>query len=226
MTTIANIVQKIVRNKPFLEEALARGLINYASLAETLESEIEKELDKKVQISAIVMALRRFAEKLEQKIIKKSSFQFKESDLTIKSDLIEFTVQKSSTMINCIKKLYEFVDFGKGDFLTITQGVYELTLITNKKYKNKFEKVFENEKIIKTIESLASVTIKIPIDIVETVGFFYIITKALNWENINIVEIVSTLTELTFIVKEDDAPRAFKVLKELIGESKIYSSHT
>lgn len=164
------------------------------------------------------MALRRLAEKLETELIKKTSFQFKETDVTIKSDLVEFTVQKSATVINSIRKIYDSVDFSKGDFLTMTQGVYEITLIFNKKYKNKFAKIFEEEKIIKTIDSLASVTIKIPIDVVETVGFFYIITKALNWENINIIEIVSTLTELTFIVKEDDAPRAFKVLKELIRE--------
>ena len=218
MTTISNIAQKIVREKPFLEEALAKGLINYAALAENFQEEIEKELRKKVKISAIVMALRRLAEKLETELIKKTSFQFKETDVTIKSDLVEFTVQKSPTVINSIRKVYDSVDFSKGDFLTMTQGIYEITLIFNKKYKNKFEKIFEHEKIIKTIEELASVTIKIPIDVVETVGFFYIITKALNWENINIIEIVSTLTELTFIVKEDDAPRAFKVLKGLIRE--------
>ena len=216
MTTISNIAQKIVREKPFLEEALAKGLINYAALAENFQEEIEKELRKKVKISAIVMALRRLAEKLETELIKKTSFQFKETDVTIKSDLVEFTVQKSPTVIKSIRKVYDSVDFSKGDFLTMTQGIYEITLIFNKKYKNKFEKIFEHEKIIKTIEELASVTIKIPIDVVETVGFFYIITKALNWENINIIEIVSTLTELTFIVKEDDAPRAFKVLKGLV----------
>ena len=216
MTTISNIAQKIVREKPFLEEALAKGLINYAALAENFQEEIEKELRKKVKISAIVMALRRLAEKLETELIKKTSFQFKETDVTIKSYLVEFTVQKSPTVINSIRKVYDSVDFSKGDFLTMTQGIYEITLIFNKKYKNKFEKIFEHEKIIKTIEELASVTIKIPIDVVETVGFFYIITKALNWENINIIEIVSTLTELTFIVKEDDAPRAFKVLKGLV----------
>lgn len=218
MATISNIAQKIVREKPFLEEALAKGLINYASLAENLQEEIEKELRKKVQTSAIVMALRRLAEKLETELVKKSSFQFKETDVTIKSDLVEFTVQKSPSIINSVRKVYDSVDFSRGDFLTMTQGVYEITLIFNKKYKNEFKKIFEKEKIIKTIESLASVTIKIPIDVVETVGFFYIITKALNWENINIIEIVSTLTELTFIVKEDDAPKAFKVLKELVKE--------
>ncbi len=216
MVTIAHLVQKIVREKPFLEESLAKGIINYAALAENIQKEIETELKEKVQISAIVMALRRLAEKLEQKFVVKTALLFKETDITIKSDLVEITVQKTPTIINCIRKLYDLVDFNRGDFLTITQGVYEITIISNKKYKKDFQKVFSQEKIIETIENLASITIRIPLDIVETVGFFYAVTKALNWENINIVETVSTLTELTFIVKEDDAPRSFNVLKELI----------
>lgn len=216
MVTIAHIVQKIVREKPFLEEALSKGIINYAALAEIIQKEVETELREKVQISAIVMALRRLAEKLEQKFIKTASLQFEDTDLTIKSDLIEFTVRKSPSIINCIRKLYDLVDFEQGDFLTITQGVYEITIISNKKYKKEFQKVFQQEKIIEIIENLASITIRIPIDIVETVGFFYAVTKALNWENINIVETVSTLTELTFIVKENDAPRSFNILKGLI----------
>ncbi len=63
---------------------------------------------------------------------------------------------------------------------------------------------------------LSSLSIKIPIEAIETVGLLYILTKAINWENINIVEIVSTLTEMTFILKEDDVSRAFNTVKKLI----------
>lgn len=51
-------------------------------------------------------------------------------------------------------------------------------------------------------------------------GLFYKITRALNWENINIVDIISTWTEMSFIVKEDDIPKAFTVLKKIIKTKK------
>lgn len=218
MVTAAHLVENIVERKPFLEEALARGIINYAALAEILLPEIEKELKQKVKPSAVMMALRRLSEKLEKEHVEGLQIKFKETDLTIKSDLFEITVLKSQTIINTIKKLYDLVDFSKGDFLTMTQGIYEITIISNKKYKERIQRIFATEKIIKTMDRLSSLTLKIPLEAVETVGFFYIITKALNWENICITEIVSTLTELTFIIKEDDVSRAFNTMKQLVEE--------
>ena len=47
------------------------------------------------------------------------------------------------------------------------------------------------------------------------------VTKALNWENINIIEIVSTLREMTFIIEEDKMPIAFSTIKKLIDEQRI-----
>ncbi len=216
MVTISHLTEKIIEKKPFLEEALAKGIINYVALAGILKPEIEKELKKEVKISAIMMSLRRLSEKLEKSFIRQAHIRFKETDITIKSDLFEITVLKSTTIINNIKKLYDLIDFSRGDFLTITHGVYEITIISNKKYKNKIEKIIEEEKIIKIIDGLSSLTIKIPIESIEQVGLFYVITKTLNWENINIIEIVSTLTEMTFIIDETNTARAFDTLKKLV----------
>ena len=223
MVTVSHLVESLVEKTPFLEEALSKGLINYAALAESLQPDIEKELKKQVKHSAVMMALRRLSEKLEKNFIKQSQIHFKETDITIKSDLFEITFSKSQASINSIKKLYDRVDFSKGDFLTITYGVYEITIISNKRYKSKIQKIFEYEKTIKIIDNLSSLTIKVPMELVEQIGLFYTVTKALNWVNINIVEIVSTLTEMTFIVKEDDIPRTFNTIKKLVEGKEAVS---
>ena len=66
------------------------------------------------------------------------------------------------------------------------------------------------------MENLSSLTLNIPESSIETIGLFYIVTRALNWENINIIDIVSTYTEMTFIVKEEDTARSFNALKRLL----------
>ncbi len=219
MTTVSHLVKKIVEKKPFLEEALARNLINYAGLAKSMQPEIEKELKKQVKITAIMMAIRRFAEELEEDLIRKPKIRFDESDITIKSDLFEFTVLKSDSVIQRIKKLYDLMNFSRGDFLAVVHGLYEISIICNRKYTEKIEKIFEEETTKKIVAKLSSMTIKLPPEAVDTVGYFYTITKALNWENINIVEIVSTYTEMTFIIKEDDIPRAFSTLRFIIEQN-------
>ncbi len=220
MVTVSHLVEKMIEKKPFLEEALTRGLINYVALANSIKSEIEKELNKTVKTSAIMMALRRFSEKNKKTFLRKGAIKFDETDLTIKSDLFEITILKSPASINKMKKLYDIVDFEKGDFLTITHGIYEIMIISNRKYRSKIEAVLEDEKVVKIIDNLSSLTVKIPVSATETVGMFYVVTKAINWENINIIDIVSTLTEMTFILKEDDIPRAFTTLKNLIEDSR------
>ena len=215
MRSIAKIVENIVEKKPFLQEALSRGIVNNAALAEEIRADIEKELGKKIKFSAINMAIRRLSEKLEKSFISKVKFS-KDSDIMIRSDLIEITVFKLGDVQKYLKKVYSVVNFKKGDFLTITQGLHEVMIITNEKYESKILKLFPKKNVKKLIKGLSSLTINIPIEAIETIGLFYVVTRALNWENINIVDIVSTLTEMTFIIKEEDAGRSFDVLKKVI----------
>jgi aspartokinase len=216
MTSIARVVEHIVSKRPFLEEALVKGIINYAALAENLKPEIEQELNKEVKYSAIMMALRRFSEGMKGSFMAKSVVKLSESDITIKSDLFEITFAKSKDIVSLVKRIYDVSDSTKGDFLTVTQGLYEVTVIASKRHQKEIKKVLESEDIIKTIEHLSSLTVRIPTSAVETIGLFYTVTKALNWANISIAEIVSTLTELTFILKEQDMPLAFNTIKKLI----------
>ena len=220
MVTVSHLVKKIVERKPFLEEALARRLISYAALANSLKPEIEKELGKKIKPAAIMMAIRRLSDELEESIVRKPAIRFKESDLTIKSGLFEITALKSDSIIYNIKRLYDLMNFSRGDFLAIVHGLHEVSIISNTKNKEKIERVFAEETKIKIVERLSSLTIKLPPEAVDTIGYFYVITKALNWENINIVEIVSTYTEMTFIIKEQDVPRAFSAIKIVIEEKE------
>ena len=218
MVTVSHLVEKVIEQKPFIQEALSNGIINNAALADQMLPEIEKELKKKVKFSAVNMAIRRLSEKLEQSFISKAKFD-KNSDITLKSNLIEITVYKMEDSQEYIKELYSLVDIKGGDFLTITQGLHELMIITNEKYEKKILGMFPNKLIKKSIKNLSSITINIPEESIETIGLFYIVTRALNWENINIVDIVSTFTEMTFIINEEDTARSFNVLKDLIKEN-------
>ncbi len=217
MSTIARVVEKIIEEKPFLQEALSRGIVNHAALAEEIIPEIEKELKKKIKFSAVNMAIRRLSEKLNKTFIARTKFD-KYSDITIKSDLVSVTLYKIEDIESKIKKFYDNVDFRNGGFVTITQGINEVMIITNIKYKKDLEKIFQEKNIKKIINGLSSITIKVPLSSIDTIGLFYTITRSLNWDNINIIDIVSTLTEMTFIIKEQDTAKAFNCLKKLIKE--------
>ena len=219
MVTISHLVGKIIERKPFIEEALSRGIINYGALADEIKPEIEQELKKEVNHSAVMMAVRRYAEKSQERLFRRVRFR-EDTDITLRSDLIEITIVKTPDSGEMIRRLYDFIDFKKGDFISIVQGMYEITIITNKKHEKNFLKTIKKDELKNVIKDLSSLAINIPEDSTEVIGLFYIITKALAWENISIVEIVSTWSEMTYIIKTEDAPFAFRVIKRLIEENR------
>ena len=134
MVTIAKIVEKKVANRPFLQEALARGLLNYGAVAEEFHQGIERELSEKVKHSAIVMALRRFEEKLDAKYTGDFGLSA-ESDIVIHSQLFVITFARNPKNVLALQSFYPLVDFAAGDFFTATTGIHEITIIANEKYK-------------------------------------------------------------------------------------------
>lgn len=215
MVTVAHLVEKEIEEQPFLQEGLVRGLISFAALAEQLQPKIEKELRKKVKLGAIVMALRRLAEKLEKKFIIPLTRELKKSELSMKSNIIVITVVKSSTIFDVLDKLYSLVDFEKGDFLTITQGSHEVTILVSQRYKESFLKKMEKEKIARMEENAVALSLRYSKEFIHTPGLVFNITRALAWRAVNIIEFASTMTEMIFIVNHNDAIIAYKALQEL-----------
>lgn len=215
MVTVSFLVEKIIEQKPFLQEALAKGIVNNAALADQLIPELEIQLKKKIKFSAVNMAIRRLSEKLKKSFTQKTKFD-KTTDILIQSDLIEIILYKTDKIQDYIKKIYSLISYKKGDFLTITQGINEVMIITNKRNLDKIKKELPNNLIKKTIKNLSSTTVHIPETSVHTIGLFYLIGRAMAWENINIIDVVSTYTEITLIINENDTARAFDTLKKLI----------
>ena len=48
MLSVAQVVEDIVKHKPYLSESLAMGLINISALARQIKSEVEAALKKEV----------------------------------------------------------------------------------------------------------------------------------------------------------------------------------
>ncbi|HJO01638.1 MAG: hypothetical protein QF655_02150 [Candidatus Woesearchaeota archaeon] len=218
MVTVSHLVKKIVSENTFLLEAMCKNLISYGNLAEQLKPEIERELQKKVKESAIIMALRRYEEELQDfdKKIKKFKFQ---GEIIVRTNIIDFNIVKSSNLLNKIKNLYSLVNFGKGDTLNIILGSNEVSIVTNEKYKNKLPNFLKGEKILNKEFDLVALTVVFEgKNFLTTPGVIFTAIRKLAWEQINIYEIVSTMTELTFILGKKDSMKAYNALQEFVSK--------
>jgi hypothetical protein len=216
MITIPEVVEANVKHSPFLEEGIAQGIINFSALARIIKAQVEEETMKEVTEGAIVMALKRLAPKLKQTNQAKKIFQ-NPPDMIVRSNLIEYTLANSETLIKKHKRILEEMGEINKYFFVLTQGVFETTVILSKDLKPKIEAIFAGEKLISTIEKLSAITIRLPEESITTTGVHYFIDKALAWENINIVEVASTYSEFTIILKENDVDKAFSILKKALS---------
>ncbi|MBI2658536.1 hypothetical protein HYX05_00325 [Candidatus Woesearchaeota archaeon] len=217
MVTVSHIVKKIVSGQPFVEEGLANGIISTANLAEQIQPKIEHELNKKIKLPAVVMALRRHSEEISEHRRKAAKFDYA-GEILMKTNICDFTVVKSTSLMAKLKTIHNLVNFERGDTLNVILGNNEVSIIINEKYMEKLIKFLSGEKILNKEHNLVALTIVFTGDFVHTPGIIFNAVRKLAWESINIYEIISTMTELTFILNKKDSMKAYEVLQEMVSK--------
>ncbi len=213
MITVAAVVETIVRGSPVLEEGLASGILNLSAVARLVRPQVELEARKPVGEGTIVVALSRLAGRLARKTSNPKKVGRQIQDVTVRSDITEFTFQNSPTVLGCQTALLAEVRGVGHAFATFTHGVHEMTVMVNSGLEPLVERIFERERRVARLRDLAAVGIHYTPRVVGMPGVYYSILKQLLWAGINVVELVSTYTELIIVLEKREVDRAFSILK-------------
>lgn len=216
MITVPQAVEKIIKRSRYLSEAMSKDLINSSSLARYIKQEVEGLVFKKVTTGSIIMAINRlqsgFSSGYKQITI------FKEApDMIVRSNLTLIYVKNSS---NLLQKLSTIEKTGQSfqKKALFTYGRVETIILTNKVNLEGIKKILKDEETIETFPNVSSITIHLPQDAVTNPGIFYFFIKSLAWEGVNILDILSTHSELTLVFKPEDINSAFGILQSLFEE--------
>ncbi len=212
MITIGELVTQYLKSHPFLEQAMEDNLINYSSLARQIRPLFEKQLMKRVEASAVGMALRRAAGKIKKR--KNSTPIILPEEIIVRSGIVEYTFEKSETIAQAVASFLHATAKEKKYFSVVTEGVFEVAVIMSKNYEHVAKELFKNEVVTACQNNVSAVTLRLPTNNVVVPGVYNRFLQKLAWENINIVDIVSTLTEFTILLSESEVDRAFMLLKE------------
>lgn len=215
MITVPEVVEDIVKRSPFLEEGLSLGLINLSALARRIQPEIQEKLWKDIQEGAIVMALKRLSSRLQKRESTITPVLKKITDISVRSNLVEYAFQNSSTLFDRQRQLMTSIEGKSNIFLTMTDGIHETSLFASKSLEKQIEDIFGAEHLRKRIDNLSAITLILPEETIDVPGVYYTILKMLAWEGINFIEAVSSFTELTIIVEDKNVDAAFSVLKKI-----------
>ncbi len=216
MKTISSVVEQYIKKKPFLQSALAQGIINLTSLSRIVKPEIEEELGKDIRNGAIVMALKRLSDDLEFRATHKIIKVLKNiGEITVRSSLTDYTFLASDTILVQQAKLLEAINENQDVFYTSSRGVNEINIVISNVMDKTVEALFKAEKCTQKAEELSSITVKLPAENVSVPGIYYFIFQRLAWEGIVLYEVISTTNEFTILVDDAQVDIAFKTIKDL-----------
>ncbi len=212
MKTITSCVHDILRHQPFLDDALAKDLINFSSLAANLQPEIEKELRKPVKQGSIIMALRRYA---PQKNLAKKTNLRDMGDIVVRSGITEYTYLNSKSIMASQAELLNIVKNEPEVYLNYSSNYQESNILVSLNLKETVSECFKNENLVSVKSDLSSITIALPKNSSKTVGLYFYIFKLLAYEGIPVFEMISTSNYFALFLEKEYINQAFLLLNEI-----------
>jgi len=191
--TTAQSVRTYLRNKPYLLEALEKGIVNLSELARQIQQELKTD-----NITATKAALRRFAEELQrhkQKREEKVLAILKKSGVAVYDRKSVIITAKEIAIKSAMK-----VDLpGKYVYLLDRADLPERvsTLVKH--------------------DNCTMIVINSPEELENTPGFVAFLTTLLAEQNINIIEFISCWTETVIVVEKKDSLKTYEALSNLVG---------
>lgn len=209
MIKVTDTVLELIESDELALETARAGLLNLSAYADKILPQVENSAKKPVKKGTIVVALSRIIKNNHSSVASlKPDIQL--SDLSIKSSLCALTYEKTADLQRRIAVLHPF-QISITDLLTITEGPTEITLIVSDKAKEKIMKQMRVKPKQET-DNLVAVTAAYNKEFTNLPNLHFVLLSALAAKRIQIIEIISTFTETTFIVKKEDMEQTLKAL--------------
>jgi len=202
----------MLRHQPFLDDALSKDLLNFSSLAEYLQPEVEKTLRKPVKQGSIIMALRRYAP--QRNLLKNSNLR-EMGDIVVKSGITEYTYLNSNTLLANQALLMNSVKDRIGVYLNYSSNYQESNILVSSDLKESVSEYFKEETLVSVKSELSSITIALPKNSSKTVGLYFYIFKLLAYEGIPVFEMISTSNYFALFLEKEYINQAFLLLNEI-----------
>ena len=213
MIKISDVVREILYSSEVALSAFNDGYLNLSAYAKTIRKEVEERAKKSVRIGSIVVALSR---------MKKSTGKTRQllpdveiEDLSVKSGLAEATFERTAGNLARLRELWRDPRINAGDFFMVTQGAGEITMVALESALPHILAVARPAKPKTIVKNLVGLTARFDEKYIAIPNAIFVFVRRLALKHINIVEIVSTYTELTFIIDQKDLQEAFLALNEL-----------
>lgn len=216
MIKIQPIVRNIVLGEIEAYFALTEGYMNMTSYAHRIKEKVEAEAKKPATITSLVVSLSRLRKELRK--TKPLMHDVPIKNITTKLPLTELIYENGNELIKKLETLRKNVSVSPEDFFTTTSGTREIDIICSANLEKKVLRHFKAKpKIVN--RNLAAIGVSYGPEVFGTPNVFFSLLAVTARARINIEELVSTPTELIFIVAEKDFGQTVALFSDLHRKS-------
>lgn len=208
--TTTELTIEYIKEHPDIKSCLKKGLINYSALSRLIAKELD--IEKKTSKEAILIAARRFREKIKKEEAYENRIRelLSKSEIELRNKIIVFILDKDFNP-DLIEGLQNKIRKESGIFFLL-EGSDNYTLITQEKYEDIIEPNLRKFIIQKT-KDLALVIFKSPKEIEHICGVVAYITSLFAENGVNILEFLSCWTDTLFIINSKDVNKTLNFLR-------------
>lgn len=193
---------------------MREGLLNLNAYAKQIHHQVEELTMKDVQLGTIVVALSRISNEIK----KQESIQppVMLNGLSVVSPLCDITYEKTVTTSALAHSLPHRTDKSAKEVLIVTESVSEVTIIASERYRNEIkEHMSASEKA--EFSNLSGILVSFSGHYTAVPNTLYSLFSALAIHRINIIEVVSTYSELLFVVETEKMNQVIESFQPLLG---------
>lgn len=207
MITTTQAVKRLYLQSDTAQLAASEGLLNVSAFARSIKNEAEKLAKKEIAVGTLTTTLYRVLENTKVNLRPKVTL----TNLTINSSISSFTYSRTAENLTYLSDLIPTISKGK-HFYTITQGTDEITIVVETQLVSLITDTFG--KPLATYTQLTAVTVSFDQKYLTVPNMIYSLMASLAVKRINVLEIVSTLTSITFVVGEKEMEKTLSALKK------------
>jgi hypothetical protein len=191
--TIAQEVRIYLRNKPYLLEALEKGIVNLSELSRQIQTELKMK-----NTTATKAALRRFTEELQRH---KQKREEKVLELLKRSSIVVY--DRKSVIITAKEMAFK-------DGLKVDLPDRYVYLLDRADLPERISTLVKHD-------NCTMLVVNSPEELEATVGVVSFLTTLLAEASVNIVEFISCWTQTIIVVEKKDSLKTYEALTNLVG---------
>jgi len=205
----ADVVRETIERDGSIKVGLARGLINSRALARY----IQVQTMEKYSFDGILSAIRRYPVKASA--AKHHSAGKLISKIELKNKIAVATIKNTPEVPTKLAEFSKQIDYGRGETFRVVSGPESVFVVVDSKNLGKVVSTASKGDLLMTQDNLSEIVLKESEEALTTPGIIAAWATELAMNGVNVVACAAPPTSAIFIVKQEDALRAYQTIESM-----------